>query len=201
VNPQSPHLSQKSEEDIHPSHPKHPNRTPQGPTQGLKQPLAASSYSPSPLPANLQAIEEYLNQQKAAMTLESSSSTPLQSLAVTDNPHHQTDLGPMQWPHDFLFIDIVKGLDAYDTKVKEGKDQQTTFREVFKVPCVRQTLANKWQLLDQTCQTQEEVYDMYMAKGHVEEARWVNFECHATGKPLQGKKHLELLAIGLTKNR
>ncbi|KAF8512591.1 hypothetical protein JB92DRAFT_3096751, partial [Gautieria morchelliformis] len=100
------------------------------------------------------------------------------------------ELGPLRWPHEFFFIDIVDGLVLYDIKVKQGKHQQTAFVKIFGVPC----------LLEKIKQNNEELYDMYLMKGQVDEARWAHLESVAEGKPLRGKKWLDLLR-SVTRNR
>ncbi|KAF8488977.1 hypothetical protein JB92DRAFT_3148162 [Gautieria morchelliformis] len=124
--------------------------------------------------------------------------TPISTCASSTDP--AMELGPLRWPHEFFFIDIVDGLVLYDIKVKQGKHQQTAFVKIFGVPCVHQTLLNKCQLLEEIKQNNEELYDMYLMKGQVDEARWAHLESVAEGKPLRGKKWLDLLR-SVTRNR
>jgi hypothetical protein len=122
---------------------------------------------------------------KIAFATKSSDTTPIRDVSV---------LGPQQWPTDFFFIDVVKGLEKFDRRLKEGYTQQTAFQDVFGIPCVRQTLSNKRHLLKKVRTNNELLYDTFLAMGHVEEARWPFFESKAEGKVVRGKNRLALLA-------
>jgi hypothetical protein len=151
--------------------------------------------SVSPPPATLSGVTAFkLIKPNASTSKPPSISTPASS---TDSA---MELGPLKWPHEFFFSDIVGGLVLYDIKIKQGKHQQMAFFEIFGVPCVRQTLLNKRQLLDKIKQNNQELYDTYLLKGQVDEARWAHFESVVEGKPLRGKKRLDLLR-SVTQNR
>ncbi|KAF8531359.1 hypothetical protein JB92DRAFT_3105188 [Gautieria morchelliformis] len=93
-------------------------------------------------------------------------------------------LGVMQWPNDFFVLDVIQGLEAYDLNIKQGQQQQEAFKAAFGLPCVRQTLINKRRILEKACDYNEAIYDAYIAKGRVEEARWPYFEARVEGKPV-----------------
>ncbi|KAF8495604.1 hypothetical protein JB92DRAFT_2834731 [Gautieria morchelliformis] len=109
-------------------------------------------------------------------------------------PAHLSTLGPRQWPTDFDFIDVVKGLEKYNRRLKEGYTQQKAFQDMFGIPYVWQTLSDKCQLLKGVRTDNELLYDTFYAMGHVNEARWPFFESKPEGKIVRGSKRLELLA-------
>ncbi|KAF8528582.1 hypothetical protein JB92DRAFT_3107097 [Gautieria morchelliformis] len=157
--------------------------------------VSSRSNSVSPPPATLNVNTAFKLIKPNTST---SKPTPISTPASSTDP--AMELGPLQWPHELFFIDVVDGLVLYDIKVKQGKHQQTAFVEIFGVPCVRQTLLNKRQLLEKIKQNNEELYDTYLMKGQVDEARWAHFESVAEGKPLRGKERLDLLR-SVTRNR
>ena len=175
-------------------------------TPGTTRPPSPSLSSPSLPPLDMQAILAFTENLHDATPVSSYMPTSqMDSVASTDGSEtgvwHPV-LGLMKWPHEFYFVDIVNGLKSYDNKQKQGQRQQQAFQEVFSVQCVCQTLSNKCHLLKRICRDHVALFDLYMSKGHVEDARWAYFESHVQSKNVWGQGWLDILAnAGSKRNR
>ncbi|KAF8494560.1 hypothetical protein JB92DRAFT_2995588, partial [Gautieria morchelliformis] len=79
-----------------------------------------NSVSPPPATLNVNTAFKLIKPNTST-----SKPTPISTRASSTDP--AMELGPLQWPHKFFFIDVVDGLVLYDIKVKQGKHQQTAF--------------------------------------------------------------------------
>lgn len=104
-------------------------------------------------------------------------------------------LGPLKWPHEFFFIDVVEGLEKYDAQMKAHKaSQKEVFQHIFGIPCVRETLRQKRLFLQEIERNQEDLYENFLSMGRVHEARWAYFESCAANTRIRFKERLELLS-------
>ncbi|KAF8467887.1 hypothetical protein JB92DRAFT_3135596 [Gautieria morchelliformis] len=132
----------------------------------------AASPSPSPLPETLRAIAYNGSLSKDTMSnmLSHPPSKPTMvhlppSMLPSERPTPES-LGHLKWPHEFFFIDVVEGLKKYDVQMKTGKGAlKQVFQGICGVPCVRETLQQKWLFLQEIEHKQEDLYEEFLSMG------------------------------------
>lgn len=105
------------------------------------------------------------------------------------------NLGKLRWPHEFYFVDMVRGLRKYNRRLNKDQDKTAAFLATFDVLLVRETLRIKTKLLEMVEAENEELYDKFLQLGQVHEARWAYFERMAVGSKVQRKTRMACLAM------